>query len=460
MRWMLLAAAIPALWGQTAEVRGDRLIFRFVASEWANLTFQLDAMSGLSQADGKAFRSLWERELRWGREDDRQLDRWKSFRLRQLNAEPERGAAEPPGVAWPPNYASYYGAELGLDQAARIAGFQARSIKDYRRRLGRVVEEREADGLASVVKHFGPRFHEYWEREGGGAARPKAEAFAALVRSAGILELAETLAQFTEADLPKRHEVWFYVMAHPARYGRNTMATQVQNHAPVEMLDGEQPAQKLGVIVHELVHHFYDRAPQARQLALLEEFRRSGRPWKMSAYSYLNEAVATAAGILVERRLRNDADFVEWSAKPRNVYGQPWIAALGMATYPILERRLPDGKGLFAGFAEPYLAAVGESLGGRTNHPHFRMASRVVVFRNGTLRGANRLFRERVPSIMHATGWDQLARFPELPVVALAIDGEQESLLARIGPGRDVTVIMGETAAAVEEAVERFAMRP
>mgnify|MGYP001545298891 CR=1 FL=1 len=61
--------------------------------------------------------------------------------------------------------------------------------------------------------------------------------------------------------------------------------------------------------------------------------------------------MATAAGVLVERRLRSDAEFVRWSANPRNVYGQPWIAALGVATYPLVERCLGGGCGLFAGFA-------------------------------------------------------------------------------------------------------------
>jgi hypothetical protein len=62
------------------------------------------------------------------------------------------------------------------------------------------------------------------------------------------------------------------------------------------LLDEEQPQDKLGVIVHELVHHFYDRAPLERHLALMNEFRALPQPWRMSAYSYLNEAVATAAG--------------------------------------------------------------------------------------------------------------------------------------------------------------------
>lgn len=96
MKWvaaLLLAAACPAA--------APKL--HFVASELANLTFELDAMAGLSPADGEAYRALWARELRWDREDDWQLDRWK--RARRTVA-PESALAP---VAWPPNYPSYYG---------------------------------------------------------------------------------------------------------------------------------------------------------------------------------------------------------------------------------------------------------------------------------------------------------------------------------------------------------------
>jgi hypothetical protein len=140
------------------------------------------------------------------------------------------------------------------------------------------------------------------------------------------------------------------------------------------------------------------------------------------------------------------------------VYGQPWIAALGTAAYPLVERCLGGGCTLFAGFAGRYVGAAEAALGSRTGHGHFRLASRVLVFGSASLRGASRLFRERVPSIMHATGFEQLARFPEVPVVLLALEGEQAGLLQRIGPGRDVTVIVGPTAVDVEKAVARFAL--
>lgn len=451
---LLSPAAATAVWADRT-----RLQFHFVASELANLTFQLDAMAGHSGgADPEAYRTMWRRELRWDREDDRQLSRWHDLRIQQRDPE---GPEKPlPAVPWPPNYAGFYGQELRLDQNVRIAGFQARSVKDYGKRLRKLLEEREADGLTSVVKHFGSRFAEFWAREGRRLTEPKAQGFERLVRERGIQDLAEQFVVFTEARLPRKHGVWFYLMAHPERYGKDTMATQMQSHAPVEMLDGERPEDKLGVIVHELVHHFYDRAPLGRHLGLIDEFRGLRPPWRMAAYSYLNEAVATAAGILVERRLRTDADFVRWVATPSNIYGQPWIAALGTAAYPLVERCLGGGCGLFSGFAGRYLEAAGAALGPRVTHPHFRLASRILLADNPALRTASRMFRDRVPSIMHANGWDQLERFPEVPVVLMALDGEQAGMLRRIGPGRDVTVMIGATAEVVEREVERFAAQP
>lgn len=435
------------------------LKLHFTASELANLTFHLDAMAGLSEAGGKPYQSLWRQELRWDREDDWQLERWKSIRQRQRAGRSATGDAPPAAVAWPPNYSGYYGQELGLDQDVRIAGLQAVSVKDYGKRLRRLLERREADGLVSVVKHFRPRFLTYWQAEGVGLLRPKAQRFEVLAREQGIAALADQLAVFTDAQLGSKREAWFHLIAHPARFGKSTVATMLRNHAPVEFLDAETPEERLGVIVHELVHYFYDRAPLDQHLQLIAEFQSARPVWRMAAYSYLNEAVATAAQVLVERRLRTDADFVQWAANPRNVYAQPWVAALGIASYPLLERCLDGGCGLFTGFAGRYLAAAEAALGERVAHPHFLLASRIVLTGDDELRGASRLFRERVPSIMHATGWEQLARFPTVPVVVLAREGEQAPMLERIGPGRAVTVFAAPTVEAVERAVERFAMR-
>ena len=64
-----------------------------------------------------------------------------------------------------------------------LPGFQARSVGDYRRRLGGVAGR---DGMVSVAQHFGPRFHEFREREGKGLTAGKAERFGKLARERGI----------------------------------------------------------------------------------------------------------------------------------------------------------------------------------------------------------------------------------------------------------------------------------
>lgn len=449
----VLLLAIPAA---AATVKGERLRFHFEASPVANLTFQLDAMAGHSAADGEAYKRLWNQELRWTGEDERQLDRWRGLRRRHQSGGSPRRKQEP--VPWPPNYASFYGAEFSVDQRVRIAGFQARSVNDLRKRLALVIDEEEADGLASVAKHFWGRFSEFWKREGKRLTQPKAEGFARLAKERGVLPLAERLAAFCGARLPERHDVYFYLVAHPTRYGKSTIATQIEEHAPVELLDAETPRERLAVIVHELVHHFYDAAPTERHRALIDEFRaQKGPEWRMAAYSYLNEAVATAAQILVEKRMRTPEAFDRWVRNPRNVYSQPWVAAVGTAAFPVLERCLAGECTLFSGFAPRYLKAVAAGLGERAAHPHFLLASRVLVMSDARLTAAGRLFRERVPSIMHANGWENLERFPEVPVVVLTLDGEEQETMRRVD-GRQLYRIRGRTAAEVEQAVAAFAL--
>jgi hypothetical protein len=251
LKFALLLLCAAMAWAHEYSVRGKRLTFHFVASKLGNLTFQLDAMAGLSQADGAAYRSLWKADLRWDHEDDIQLERWKVLRTRQRPAAP----APTPAVVWPPNYAAFYGGEFKLDQNVRIAGFQARDLRSYEKRLRKLLPADDAAALASVVKHFEARMEEFWLREAMVITEPNARAFAALVTEKEVLPLTERLMGFVEPVLPKRHHVWFYLMAHPKRFGTATMATQMQNHAPVELTENERAATRLSVILHELVHH-------------------------------------------------------------------------------------------------------------------------------------------------------------------------------------------------------------
>jgi hypothetical protein len=234
----------------------------------------------------------------------------------------------------------------------------------------------------------------------------------------------------------------------------------MQNHAYIELLEEEDARSRLSVVLHELMHHFYDSAPAAKHAALIEEFRRARPAWRMAAYSYFNEANATAAGLLVERRLREPADYERWAAIPNNVYSQPWIAALGLATAPVLDDALRTKRTLFSGYADEYLTAAEAALGPRTAHAHFLLASRVTIYANDRLRDAYKMFRERVPSIVHTTGWEGLQRFPELPVVLITLDAERAALERRIGEHRKIVTISGATPAEVEQAVERFALLP
>ena len=455
MKFVLLLVCAAVAWPHEFVVRGKRLTFHFVASKLGNLTFQLDAMAGLSQADGGAYKNLWKSDLRWDREDDIQLERWRVARARQRSAAP----APTPPVIWPPNYAAFYGGEFRLDQNVRIAGFQAGDLRSYEKRLRKLLPADDAAALASVVKHFEARMEEFWLREAMVMTEPHARDFAVLVRDREVLPLTEELMRFVEPVLSKRHHVWFYLMAHPKRFGSATMATQMQNHAPVEFTEDEKASTRLSVILHELVHHFYDSAPFSKHAGLIDSFHREAQPWRMAAYSYLNEAVATAAQILIEQRLRPRADFDVWIANGRNVYSQPWVAALGKATWPVLEQSLRERRTLFDGFAERYLLAAGEGLGERVSHPHFLLASRVVIYGDESLRPAYGMFRERVPSILHAGGLESMEKYPKLPVVLLTLDGERAEMERRIG-GRAVTVLAGATAVEVERAVEQFALEP
>lgn len=439
-----------------ATVRGKYLELRFQAHWIANLTFTLDALADLSGTNAAAYREMLDKPLLWNGEDDRQLMRWKNARRAVMAA--AQVAATPRRIAWPPNYPSFYGESFRLDHQVRAAGLAAQSLDQYGKLARKAAGPLQGDILLSVVRHFAPRYQELWES----GLRQQAEAHAATLSARagkhGLLEFAENLIGFTAAPITRRQTIWIHVMARQERFGLGTTATQLGQHAIVEILDKEPAEEKLGVIVHELAHYFYDSAPEVMHLGLMKEFQEMKQPWRLAAYSYLNEALATAAGILVEQRLRAKDSFAAWIANPMTVYSQPWVAATGIATYELLSEQI--SKGLFNGFAQPYMERVEQSLGARTAHPHFLLASRVIVVSSPRLRRASDLFRSRVPAITNATSWESVSRFYETPVVALGLNEELSGMLERIGPGRPVTQITGSTPVEVEDKVERFALQP
>jgi len=449
--WVLLAfIAFPVYAHDVHEtLKSKKLVFHFHSRPIANLVWQLDSMAGLAQGDGVAFHRFWKEKLDWTDEDEQQLDRWT-----ELSKKYRRQSLSPvDGTPYPLNCPTPYIAKDGVtrNQNVRIAALEATDLRDYQQRLLKAIPSRDAVKFGLLVAHFEARFQHWWKSKAEGAGSELVLNFKDAMHEYAMPELAQQLAAFTEAQLSPNHEVHFHLMVRPARYGDGIAGTQIQNHMIAELGQREQAPPRLSLLMHELMHHFYDSAPVERHTALLKSFLEAPEPHSMGLYAYLNEAVATAVGILVDARVQTPLRLVGHLADPRRVSLDPTAAKLGIGIYLSLEKHLRHHRTLFDGFAPMYIASGCKALGDFARGPQLELASRTVIVRNPAALPALNEFARRVRAITTLAGRRPLVQYQQLSGVVFLVTGELDWLMSTTG------IIPKDARAAIRNASQQHA---
>ncbi|WP_131368505.1 hypothetical protein [Chryseobacterium soli] len=141
----------------------------------------------------------------------------------------------------------------------------------------------------------------------------------------------------------------FYVTLYPipGKSG-NTTATPHGNALCVgSMTDSNDTVGTLGVTMHEMCHILYNE--QSREVQEEQEtyFKQNKSRYAKLAYSYFNEAMATALGNGYAYKVLNKGvlDTQEW-------YNNPTIALFAKAIYPLTEKYLEENKAIDKDFID------------------------------------------------------------------------------------------------------------
>lgn len=144
-------------------------------------------------------------------------------------------------------------------------------------------------------------------------------------------------------------QIPFYVTLYPipGKNG-NTTATPHGNALCVgSMTDSNDAVGTLGVTMHEMCHILYNE--QSREVQEEQEiyFKQSKSRYAKLAYSYFNEAMATALGNGYAYKVLNKGvlDKQEW-------YNNPTIALFARAIYPLTEKYLEENKAIDRNFID------------------------------------------------------------------------------------------------------------
>lgn len=369
----LALAVVPA-----AAQTGPDLVVHY--TPLANLTYQLDCVSGVRiQCSRQNLRALWDREFLRTAPDSAQLADWARIRNRY---EAEVYPAVDEGAPALPLEGRYEGVYLA--ERMRVAGFQATSAADYGQRIQLLALAGDAARLREVVDYFLPRFDGWWQREAAAAGAPFATRVGELLRDPRIAGRVAEFARFYGVEWAPGETLDFTLLYRPSLARENTSGQQIGARSVVEFVAGEQPEQRMDVVIHELCHYLFSRIPRERLAALEAGFvarAAAGEASAPAAYNLLNEALATTFGNgIVIRAFMTPAAYDSMLAKEASLYANPWIDGAAKATLPWIEAWLAQGRAIDdPAFAPRYVAALDSAFGARLRAPAPYLTRMVAV---------------------------------------------------------------------------------
>jgi hypothetical protein len=141
----------------------------------------------------------------------------------------------------------------------------------------------------------------------------------------------------------------------------------------------------------------------------MQEFVRSDAQSFAGLYTYLNEAVATAAPGLTATTDPEPSD---------QSYNHPYIQPLSIATGPLLKDAIARRETIFSGFAERYIAAGTARLKGKLWEPQFVLSQVALLLPDDSERITPAFYGALIPRASAQFGSEvDVKAFPELSVV-------------------------------------------
>ncbi|MBN8732917.1 MAG: hypothetical protein J0L64_20440 [Acidobacteria bacterium] len=412
-RTALLLALLPLMAHGAATERftAGHLQFTLDGSERANFSYQLLCLAGKIPCSRAAYEQLWRKELGWTAEDDANL--YEFGKLLELDTE-ERALRAP----FPPNFPRLYD---NMSREARLLAIllSARRPSRMERKFENTGATKvDAARIRALAATYHPRFLVWWRQEGRALCVQYPKELARVMREHRLDAYLLQMAYLLEPGQQFKRPVEMHVIARPAYAKSTSFATQISDQVLLEVSQGDRALQRVSLLVHETVHLFYAAASRKRHMALMQEFAGHRDEAAGSYYAYFNEALATAAGAVVDKRLMpgdHEREGPNWR------YHHPFIPALARALVPLLEERLESNQPLLVGIAGPYIAAGGRELGPLARTLAFRFGFRVTTGERALVNSMRQVLLAAAPPTVSLYGMEPLDRFAHINVVRLEI---------------------------------------
>lgn len=334
------------------------------ALHYSNLFYQLDCLSGQGYCSQESFQALWQK-LGWTPEDDTQLEAWKTLKAKySQQIQLSQSQIKTP---LPPHFEG-----LVIWDQIRQAALNSDTRQSLMENLSLVMQAQDAEALARILFHFEDRFFTWWDSTGQPMAERGAQTFASYLKDKGLTGLLQSAGSFYGAQLDTNSIIAFNFIARP-NLGQSSKVNgeQVGNQSLIEIKEGAKTLYQMDVVIHELCHYLYRRAPRSEEALLIQRFSDLHSADAIAAYNLLNEALATAIGNGIGNRiLLPAADFQRLENTEGSFYNDPWLDPLAKAIYPRVAEALQAGESVHSqSFVADYLKLAQQALGEKLQSP-------------------------------------------------------------------------------------------
>jgi hypothetical protein len=142
----------------------------------------------------------------------------------------------------------------------------------------------------------------------------------------------------------------------PGRSGSTTASPYTNSLALAVLTQEVDHDMRMGVAIHEICHMLYQEQPLRKQWAIDSVFVKSRSRYARYAYSYFDEALATACGNgWAYKQLHGAADTGEW-------YADKHINGFAKTIFPMVENYLREGKEIDTSFARKAIEAFAKTF--------------------------------------------------------------------------------------------------
>lgn len=365
-----------------------------------NLVYQIDSASNaIAKGRSNAYVTLWKEKFLTSEQDKAALDKWRTIQ----NKIEDESSSEPIKFPIAPVRLPH-----GKTVRARLAGLNATSPDDYGSRMSKVVSAKDAQELVGVLKHFEPKFGEWWKSEALVLGKPFQEEMAKVVLGSKVEESVASYVRFYRPEIKDGTVIPFQLMYKPKQRSEGSNGEQVANVAVVEFFAYERPSNRIDIIIHELCHYFFWSGASLNHIRLQNSFLKLSDPVAIPCFNVMNEALATVLGNgMVAEKFMAPESFHKYRDQKRSWYNNFAIDGSAKATFSWLKGYINDGGSLFdGGFAEKYTEAIRKEFGEKAESPQMRLMSANFIVGGDWTRETLDLLNQSIQSTFSSSCMD------------------------------------------------------